>query len=93
MICIEPGLYVLIEQLESERAPQPLPLANGFSRGFAYRVLGIYSASETSEAYFIMSNDQDELWFISNRHLRTYKIIQETTQFRISLPLRQTSAA
>ncbi len=30
MICIEPELYVLINQLENERAPQPLPLANGF---------------------------------------------------------------
>lgn len=87
MICIEPGLYVLLEQLEDERAPQPLPMANGFSRGYAYRVLGVYSASETSEAYFIMSNDRDELWFISNRHLRTYKILHDTLQFRIPLSL------
>lgn len=92
MICIEPGLYVLIAQLEDERAPQPLPMSNGFSLGYAYRVLGVYSASETSEAYFIMSNDRDELWFISNRHLRTYKLVPQATGFRIALPLRQTAA-
>lgn len=89
MICIEPGLYVVVQQAEHERAPQPFPLSSGFSRGYAYRVLGVYSASETSEAYFILSNDRDEIWFISNRHLRTYKILPHTSQLSIALPARE----
>ncbi len=90
MICIESGLYVVIQQAEHERAPQPLPLANGFSHNHAYHVLGVYSASETSEAYFILSNDRDEIWFISNRHLRTYKILPHTSQLYIALSARET---
>ena len=75
MICIEPRLYVVVEEAEHERAPQRFPLTNGFSHFYAYRVLGVYSASGTSEAYFILSNDLNETWFISNRHLRTFKIL------------------
>ncbi|MGI8565624.1 MAG: hypothetical protein ACR2LZ_03980 [Pyrinomonadaceae bacterium] len=90
MICIEPGLYVVIEEAEHERAPQPFPLTNGFSHSYAYRVLGVYSASETSEAYFILSNDRNEIWFISNRHLRTYKILPHSSQLTIALPVRET---
>jgi hypothetical protein len=93
MICVEPGLYVSVNQLEGERAPLPLPLSNGFSHAYAYRVLGAYTASETSEAYFILSNDRDEIWFISNRHLRAHKIIPQATQFRLPMNLRDTSAA
>lgn len=93
MIYVEPGLYVSIKQMEGERAPHPLPLASGFSHAYVYRVLGVYSASETSEAYFILSNDTDEIWFISNRHLRTHKLIPNTTQLRLPLNLRDTSAA
>lgn len=70
MISFEPGLLVRIEQMAGERAPRPLPLASGFRTGCAYRVLGMHSASETSECYLVLANDNDELWFISNRHLR-----------------------
>ena len=53
------------------RAPVPRPLENGFSADMAYRVLGLYSPSETSEAFLVLSNDRDEMWFISNRHVIT----------------------
>ncbi|MBA3442335.1 MAG: hypothetical protein H0T92_20965 [Pyrinomonadaceae bacterium] len=85
MIFIQPGMYVVIEQLEHNQAPHPIPLANGFSKEFAYLVLGVYSPSETSEAYFILSNDKNEIWFISNRHLRTHKILPQSNDFRIDL--------
>ena len=85
MVALEPGLYVRIQELEQERAPQPLPLSSGFSKGAAYRVLGIHCASETSEAYFILINDRDEVWFISNKHTRAHAIMPETRQF--SFPL------
>jgi hypothetical protein len=85
MIYVEPGLYVVIEQLETELAPIPKPLKHGFSKGVAYRALGAFSLSETGEAYFILSNDDDEIWFISNRHLRTYQVLPQTNAFRITV--------
>ena len=87
MISLEPGLYVRIQQLEDERAPRPLPLDNGFTTRAAYRVLGMHSASESSETYLILVNDHDEMWFIPNRHARAHAIMPETRQF--SIPLGQ----
>ena len=69
-IYIQPNLYVRIEQYPGERAPQPLPLESGFSKDRVYEILGVHTASETAEAYLILRNDRDELWFISNRHCR-----------------------
>lgn len=75
-IAFEPGLYVSIKQL-SGMTPQPRPLDHGFCEAWAYRVLGVYTASETSEAYFILANDDNEIWFISNRHLRVAGVFDE----------------
>lgn len=86
MITIEPGLYVRVEEMAGDRAPVPRPLASGFSRERAYRVLGAYTASESSEAFLILSNDRDELWFISNKHLRTVATAPGSTAFRLDLP-------
>ena len=83
MICLHPDLFVVVEQLEGDRAPQPRPLASGFSRGTAYRVLGLHSPSETSEAYFIVANDRDEVWFVSNRHFRAYGILPGSTALHL----------
>ena len=83
MIHIEPGLYLRVQQL-SERAP-PLPLQSGFSLDVAYRALGIYSPSETGECYFILANDHDETWFISNRHFRVVGVFPERRNLRFSL--------
>ncbi|MBS1713081.1 MAG: hypothetical protein JST30_01955 [Armatimonadetes bacterium] len=69
-ISIKPNLFVRIEQLEGENAPRPLPLSSGFSVGRAYEVLGIHAPSESSEAFLILKNDRDEIWFVSNRHVR-----------------------
>jgi hypothetical protein len=85
VVALEPGLYVRIQELQQERAPQPLPLSSGFSATSAYRVLGIHCASETSEAYLIMINDRDEVWFISNKHTRAHAIMPETRQFSVPL--------
>jgi hypothetical protein len=83
MICLHPDLFVVVEQLDGERAPQPRPLASGFSKGIAYRVLGLHSPSETSEAYFILANDRDEVWFVSNRHFRAHAIVPGATALRM----------
>lgn len=83
MISLEPGLYLRVQQL-AERA-YPLPLQSGFSLDVAYRAFGIYSPSETSECYFILANDRDETWFISNRHLRVVGLFPEKREMRFSL--------
>lgn len=85
MIYLQPGLYVTIEQLETELSPPPKPLRHGFSKGVAYLALGAFSLSESSEAFFILSNDRNEIWFISNRHLRTYCVRPEARAFRLDL--------
>lgn len=87
MTSIEPGLYVRIEELDN--GPKPFPLASGFSSGHAYRVLGLFNPSETSDAYFVLSNDRDEIWFICNRHVRSHALLPGEHEFR--LPIRQAS--
>lgn len=69
-IYIKPNVKVRIEEMEGEHAPRPLPLRSGFSRDKEYEVLGIHTPSETAEAWLILKNDRDEMWFISNRHVR-----------------------
>lgn len=85
-ICVEPGLYVRIEELPN--GPMPRPLSSGFSPGSAYRVLGMESFSETSETYLMLSNDRDEIWFISNRHVRTCALRPEETRLRYTVAER-----
>lgn len=63
-------IHVYIKEMNGDRSPIPKPLASGFSEGKLYKVYGMYSPSETSECYFMLVNDRDEFWFISNRHLR-----------------------
>jgi hypothetical protein len=87
MIYFQPGLYVMIEQLETDLAPVPRPLQHGFDRETAYLVLGAFSLSESGEAFLVLSNNEDEIWFISNRHLRTYELQPDSAAFRI--PLRR----
>lgn len=68
-----------------ENAPKPYPLDSGFSLYTAYRALGMYNPSETADAYFILSNDRDEIWFICNRHLRTVGLFPDIHDFRYLL--------
>jgi hypothetical protein len=79
-------MYVSISEIVGPRAPQPMPSESGFSTGVAYRVLGGYSPSETSECYLILANDRDELWFISNRHCRVHGVLDlPTAPLRIAV--------
>ncbi len=84
MLFFEPGLYLRVEELVN--GPKPWPLQSGFSPGCAYRALGLYNPSETSDAYFVLSNDRDEIWFICNRHLRTIALLPQDKRLRFSLP-------
>lgn len=81
MISLEPGLYVRIEELDN--GPKPLPLLSGFSTSQAYRALGLYNPSESGDAYFVLSNDRDEIWFICNRHVRTHALLPDELALRL----------
>ena len=82
MIYIEPGLYLRVQQ--APLRPHPLPLESGFSKDVAYRALGIHSPSETGECDLVLANDRDEIWFISNRHLRVIGIFPERSESRFA---------
>jgi hypothetical protein len=83
MIDYERGLYVVIQQLP--KGPAPLPLEHGFSAGIAYRVLGIYNPSESGECWLILSNDDDQLWYISQRHVRTWALRPDSSDLRLTI--------
>lgn len=83
MLWLEQGLYVRIHELAN--GPRPLPLQSGFSGDTAYRVLGCFNPSETSDAYYILANDRDEIWFICNRHVRVVVINDVRKDFRYLL--------
>ena len=78
---INDQLYVEIVPYEGHRPPSPHPMRDGgFDASLIYKVLGMYNASETSECYFILANPQREIWFIPQRHLRAWDII-DSKQF------------
>lgn len=52
----------------------------------------MFEPSETSDAYFILSNDRDEVWFICNRHLRTVAALAKSHDFGMLLEPYVTSA-
>lgn len=88
MLSLDTRLYLRVQELPD--GPKPQPLRSGFSADKAYRALGMFNPSETSDAYFIFSNDRDEVWFICNRHLRTVGLIDAVAALR--LPLAQAQA-
>ena len=91
MTLLERGLYVRVQELVN--GPKLMPSQSGFSTGRAYRALGLYNPSETSDAYFVLSNDRDEIWFICNRHLRTHGLFPQEDRFRIGIAERIMEAA
>ena len=61
MAALESVMELIGIRISGPRAPQPLPLQNGFSADRLYRVLGIYNASESSDAFFILANDRNQM--------------------------------
>lgn len=80
---IDSGIYIRIQELEN--GPTPLPSRSGFNTNTAYRALGMFNPSETSDAYYILSNDRDETWFICNRHVRVVGLFPERREVRFPL--------
>ena len=90
MLDFETEASCRIQQME--RGPHPHPLEHGFTEGTAYRVVAIYNPSESGGCWLVMLNDRDELWYISQRHVRTYALLKDENRFRVriynSQPLR-----
>ena len=79
----DPRLYVEIVPLDNGHPPRPHPLTEGkFDLTYAYKVLGIYNPSETSECYLMLANREREIWFIPQRHTRAYRLI-ESSEFSV----------
>jgi hypothetical protein len=75
-------LYVEIHPFEGERQPHPHPIHDGgFSTDYIYKVLGVYNPSETSECYFMLANPERQIWFIPQRHLLAYRLIDSEEFF------------
>jgi hypothetical protein len=79
---INERLYVEIVPLEGDHPPRPHPVTEAhFDPRYVYKVLGMYNPSETSECYLILANRERELWFVPQRHLRAYKLIDSDEFF------------
>lgn len=69
-------LYVEIHPFEGPHQPHPHPIRDGkFDPEYVYKVLGMYNPSETSECYFVLANRERQIWFIPQRHLLAYRLI------------------
>lgn len=79
---INSRLYVEIHPFEGPHQPHPHPIRDGrFDPDLVYKVLGMYNPSETSECYFVLANPQRQLWFIPQRHLLAYRLIDSDEFF------------
>jgi hypothetical protein len=77
-----PRLYVEIHPVEGPHQPHPHPIDDGrFDPSFVYKVLGVYNPSETSECYFMLANPERQIWFIPQRHLLAYRLIDSDEFF------------
>jgi hypothetical protein len=89
-------LYVEIHPFDGAtgRSPHPHPIEEGhFDPHFIYKVLGIYNPSETSECYFMLSNPDRQIWFIPQRHLLAYRLIDSDELFLPKRPSPNRSEA
>jgi hypothetical protein len=85
----DPRLFVEIVPLENAHPPRPHPVADaGFDTAFAYKVLGVYNPSETSECYLMLANTGREIWFIPQRHTRAYRLLDSDEFFVPKGPAR-----
>ena len=79
---LNPRLYVEIHPYDGPHSPHPHPINEGhFDADYVYKVLGMYNPSETSECYFVLSNTQRQIWFIPQRHLLAYRLIDSDEFF------------
>ena len=78
----DPRLFVEIHAFEGPHQPHPHPVRDGkFDPDYVYKVIGIYNPSETSECYLMLVNPQRQIWFIPQRHLLAYRLIDSEEFF------------
>ena len=88
---INDRLYVEIVPFEGPRQPHPHPIDDaGFDPDLVYKVLGTYNPSETSECYFVLANPMRQIWFIPQRHLLAYRLIDSDEFFLPRTPVDRT---
>ena len=90
---LNPRLYVEIHPHDGPHSPHPHPINDAhFDPDYVYKVLGMYNPSETSECYFVLANPQRQIWFIPQRHVRAYKLIDSDEMFleKSSVPMTTT---
>ena len=79
---IDSRLFVEIHPFEGTHSPHPHPIDDGrFDPAYVYKVLGMYNPSETSECYFVLCNPLMQIWFIPQRHLLAYRLIDSQEFF------------
>ena len=79
---INPRLFVEIHPFDGPHSPHPHPIDEGhFDPDYVYKVLGMYNPSETGECYFVLGNTQRQIWFIPQRHLLAYKVLDSDELF------------
>lgn len=84
---IDSRLFVEIHPFEGARQPHPHPIRDGnFDPRYVYKVLGMYNPSETSECYFVLANPQRQIWFIPQRHLLAYRLMDSDELFVLKDP-------
>jgi len=89
---IDDRLYVQIVPHQGERPMQLDPVIEGrFDAGYVYKVLGMQNPSGSSEAYFALANLQGQIWFVPQRSVRAYGLI-DSNQLSLKLPSREKSA-
>ena len=82
----DPRLYVEVHPFEGPHPPHPHPIdQGGFDPAYIYKLLGVYNPSETSECYFMLANPRRQVWFIPQRHLLAYKLI-DSDEFFLEKP-------
>lgn len=79
---ISDRLYVEIHPLQSGQIPKPHPIEDAhFDPAYVYKVLGMYNPSETSECYLVLANPQRQVWFIPQRHLLAFGLLDSDEFF------------
>ena len=79
---IHERLFVEIHPFEAGQIPHPHPVTEAkFDPSLIYKVLGMYNASETSECYFVLVNPQRQIWFIPQRHLLAFGLLDSNEFF------------
>ena len=83
MTYFETGLYIRTAKLDD--GAKPFSLTCGFLADGAYRALSLYNPARTSDTYFVLSNNLDEIWSIGNEH--AHELLPDEMAFTLPISL------